>query len=46
MGKGARGIGPYEGARVQVQASGKVTAVTGVGTQGQGHLTSFFTNSC
>ena len=35
------GIGPYEGARVQVQASGKVTAVTGVGTQGQGHLTSF-----
>ncbi len=35
------GIGPYEGARVQVQASGKVTAVTGVGTQGQGHFTSF-----
>jgi carbon-monoxide dehydrogenase large subunit len=35
------GIGPYEGARVQVQASGKVSAVTGVGTQGQGHFTSF-----
>ena len=35
------GIGPYEGARVQVQASGRVTAVTGVGTQGQGHFTSF-----
>jgi aerobic carbon-monoxide dehydrogenase large subunit len=35
------GIGPYEGARVQVQASGKVSVVTGVGTQGQGHYTSF-----
>ena len=35
------GIGPYEGARVQVQASGKVSLVTGVGTQGQGHHTSF-----
>jgi CO/xanthine dehydrogenase Mo-binding subunit len=35
------GIGPYEGARVQVQASGKISAVTGVGTQGQGHFTSF-----
>ncbi|MBI3764431.1 MAG: xanthine dehydrogenase family protein molybdopterin-binding subunit [Chloroflexi bacterium] len=35
------GIGPYEGARVKVQASGKVSAVTGVGTQGQGHFTSF-----
>jgi CO/xanthine dehydrogenase Mo-binding subunit len=35
------GIGPYEGARVQVQASGKVAVVTGVGTQGQGHFTSF-----
>ncbi len=35
------GIGPYEGARVQVQSSGKVTVVTGVGTQGQGHFTSF-----
>jgi carbon-monoxide dehydrogenase large subunit len=35
------GIGPYEGARVQVQASGKVAVATGVGTQGQGHFTSF-----
>jgi carbon-monoxide dehydrogenase large subunit len=35
------GIGPYEGARVQVQTSGKVSVVTGVGTQGQGHFTSF-----
>jgi carbon-monoxide dehydrogenase large subunit len=33
------GIGPFEGARVQVQTSGKVTVVTGVGTQGQGHYT-------
>jgi CO/xanthine dehydrogenase Mo-binding subunit len=35
------GIGPFEGARVQVQTSGKVTVATGVGTQGQGHFTSF-----
>ncbi len=35
------GIGPYEGARVQVQASGRVSVVTGVGTQGQGHMTSY-----
>jgi aerobic carbon-monoxide dehydrogenase large subunit len=35
------GIGPYEGARVQVQANGKVSVATGVGTQGQGHFTSF-----
>lgn len=35
------GIGPYEGARVQVQASGRVSLVTGIGTQGQGHFTSF-----
>jgi carbon-monoxide dehydrogenase large subunit len=35
------GIGPYEGARVQVENSGKVTVVTGIGTQGQGHFTSF-----
>ncbi|MFN2188166.1 MAG: molybdopterin cofactor-binding domain-containing protein, partial [Candidatus Promineifilaceae bacterium] len=34
------GIGPYEGAKVQVQASGKVSVVTGIGTQGQGHYTS------
>jgi len=35
------GIGPYEGAKVQVQASGKVSVATGIGTQGQGHYTSF-----
>ena len=35
------GIGPYEGARVQVQANGKISVVTGIGTQGQGHMTSF-----
>ncbi|MCG8604487.1 xanthine dehydrogenase family protein molybdopterin-binding subunit [bacterium] len=35
------GIGPYEGARVSVEASGKVNVATGVGTQGQGHYTSF-----
>jgi len=35
------GIGPYEGAKVRVQSSGKVTLSTGVGTQGQGHFTSF-----
>jgi carbon-monoxide dehydrogenase large subunit len=35
------GIGPYEGAKVQVQASGKVSVATGIGTQGQGHYTAF-----
>ena len=35
------GIGPYEGARVQVQSNGRVTVATGIGTQGQGHFTSF-----
>lgn len=35
------GIGPYEGARVTVEASGKVNVATGIGTQGQGHFTSF-----
>ena len=35
------GIGPYEGARVQVEASGRVSVVTGIGTQGQGHFTVF-----
>ncbi|HEX6288912.1 MAG TPA: molybdopterin cofactor-binding domain-containing protein, partial [Herpetosiphonaceae bacterium] len=35
------GIGPYEGARVQVEATGKITVATGVGTQGQGHYTVF-----
>ena len=35
------GIGPYEGAKVQVMSSGRVSVVTGIGTQGQGHFTSF-----
>jgi len=34
------GIGPYEGARIQVQGSGRVLLATGIGTQGQGHFTS------
>lgn len=33
------GIGPYEGARVQILESGKVSVVTGLGTQGQSHYT-------
>ena len=35
------GIGPYEGARVTVEPSGRVRLATGVGTQGQGHFTVF-----
>jgi aerobic carbon-monoxide dehydrogenase large subunit len=35
------GIGPYEGARVTVEPSGKIRCATGVGTQGQGHFTVF-----
>ena len=35
------GIGPYEGAKVQVQANGRVSLATGIGTQGQGHFTVF-----
>ncbi|MGB5846659.1 MAG: xanthine dehydrogenase family protein molybdopterin-binding subunit [Anaerolineales bacterium] len=35
------GVGPYEGARVTVEPSGKINVATGVGTQGQGHFTSF-----
>lgn len=35
------GVGPYEGARVTVANSGKINLATGVGTQGQGHFTSF-----
>ncbi|HWP37776.1 MAG TPA: xanthine dehydrogenase family protein molybdopterin-binding subunit [Gemmatimonadales bacterium] len=35
------GIGPYEGARVTVEPSGRVRLATGVGTQGQGHYTTF-----
>ncbi|HZE54862.1 MAG TPA: xanthine dehydrogenase family protein molybdopterin-binding subunit [Bradyrhizobium sp.] len=33
------GVGPYEGAKVQVQSNGKVSVATGIGTQGQGHFT-------
>ncbi len=35
------GIGPYEGARVTVEPNGSVRLATGVGTQGQGHFTTF-----
>ncbi|MGD8622229.1 MAG: xanthine dehydrogenase family protein molybdopterin-binding subunit [Anaerolineales bacterium] len=35
------GVGPYEGARVTIESSGEVSVATGVGTQGQGHFTSF-----
>lgn len=35
------GIGPYEGAKVTIETSGRVSVATGVGTQGQGHYTSF-----
>jgi carbon-monoxide dehydrogenase large subunit len=35
------GVGPYEGARVQIETSGKVNVTTGYGTQGQGHFTTF-----
>lgn len=35
------GVGPYEGARIQIEPSGRVNVATGVGTQGQGHFTSF-----
>ena len=35
------GIGPDVGARVTIETSGRVSVATGVGTQGQGHYTSF-----
>ncbi len=35
------GVGPYEGARIQIEPSGRVNLATGIGTQGQGHFTSF-----
>jgi carbon-monoxide dehydrogenase large subunit len=35
------GIGPYEGAHVRVEPSGKVLVATGLTTQGQGHETTF-----
>lgn len=33
------GIGPYEGARVELRSDGSATVATGVGSQGQGHHT-------
>ncbi|MGH7265291.1 MAG: molybdopterin cofactor-binding domain-containing protein, partial [Candidatus Rokuibacteriota bacterium] len=35
------GIGPYEGAHVRVEPSGKVFVATGLTSQGQGHQTTF-----
>jgi aerobic carbon-monoxide dehydrogenase large subunit len=35
------GVGPYEGAHVAVETSGKVKVATGLTTQGQGHKTVF-----
>ena len=35
------GVGPYEGAHVQVLSSGKVVAATGIPSQGQAHGTVF-----
>ena len=35
------GIGPYEGAKVTVETSGRISVAMGIGTQGQGHYTSF-----
>jgi carbon-monoxide dehydrogenase large subunit len=35
------GLGPYEGAHVQVLPSGRVLAATGITSQGQGHETVF-----
>lgn len=35
------GVGPYEGARITIEESGKINVATGVGTQGQGHFTAF-----
>ncbi len=35
------GIGPYEGAHVRIEPSGRVLLATGLTSQGQGHATSF-----
>lgn len=35
------GVGPYEGAHVHIETSGKVKVAIGLTTQGQGHATSF-----
>ncbi len=35
------GVGPYEGAHVEVETSGRVNVAIGLTTQGQGHQTAF-----
>jgi CO/xanthine dehydrogenase Mo-binding subunit len=35
------GIGPYEGAHLRVEPSGRILVATGLTTQGQGHQTTF-----
>jgi carbon-monoxide dehydrogenase large subunit len=35
------GVGPYEGAHVHIETSGKVKVAIGLTTQGQGHATAF-----
>ncbi len=35
------GVGPYEGAHVHIETSGRVKVATGLTTQGQGHATVF-----
>jgi carbon-monoxide dehydrogenase large subunit len=35
------GVGPYEGAHIHIETSGKVKVATGLTTQGQGHATVF-----
>lgn len=35
------GVGPYEGAHVQIETTGRVKVATGLTSQGQGHQTSF-----
>jgi CO/xanthine dehydrogenase Mo-binding subunit len=35
------GVGPYEGARVQVEAGGRVNVATGLASAGQSHQTAF-----
>lgn len=35
------GVGPYEGAKVGIDNSGKVSVSTGISSQGQGHFTTF-----
>lgn len=35
------GVGPYEGARVSIEPTGRVRVASGMATQGQGHYTTF-----